>query len=77
MPSFVHVRHRLLASLFLNSNLAAIKKCIEWRLQVQIALFAEVNLALSRLDMDSRPGTYCQPAEISATIYYQNNIKIK
>jgi hypothetical protein len=26
----------------------AIKKCIEWRLQVQIALFAEVNLAPSR-----------------------------
>jgi hypothetical protein len=45
-----HVRHHLLASLFLNSNLAAIKKRIEWRLQVQIALFAEVNLAPSRLE---------------------------
>jgi hypothetical protein len=32
----------------LTLSLAAIKKCIEWRLQVQIAFSTEVDLAPSR-----------------------------
>jgi hypothetical protein len=37
-----------LMSLSLTLSLAAIKKSIEWRLQVQIAFLTEVDLAPSR-----------------------------
>jgi hypothetical protein len=39
--------HCALLASFLTLSLAAIKKSIEWRLQVQIAFLTEVNLAPS------------------------------
>ncbi len=55
------------------------KKSIEWQLQVQIAFLTEVNLAPAAQNshtknMDSRAGQYCQPAEISATIYHKKTL---